>query len=211
MGESALGLVGPCGSASESSAESRKEDLSSSRLKRRRGFTPGGVRLGRNVKKGEVMAQNVEAPSETELAEFQQKLTDFEATLTPGEKQQLAGMIVLATDAQDEEETKKVSGETTLPSDEEMDAFAKKLDEFHDSLPGEQHRVLDAIVGHAWAGDADDVQGYYYIWSGWINANRRSWRSYWRACDYQGGDLYNWGTANYGGRIVRNVGCWVDA
>ncbi len=157
------------------------------------------------------MAQEIQTPSETELAEFQQALTEFETTLTPGEKQQLAAMIVLATDAKDEEETTKVSGETKLPSDEEIDAFAKKLNTFHDSLPGEQHRVLDSIVGHAFADDADDVQGYYYIWSGWINANRGTWRRYWRACDYQGGDLYNWGTANYGGRIVRNVGCWVDA
>jgi hypothetical protein len=156
------------------------------------------------------MAQKLEAPSETEVAEFQQKLKDFEATLNDEEKQQLAAMIVLATDAQDEEETKRVSGKERQPTDQEMEAFAKKLNDFHNSLPGDQHRVLDALVGRAFARDDADVQGYEYIWSGWVLANRRTWNYWWNVCDYQGGDLYNFGTAWSGGRKWRHIGCWVD-
>ena len=156
------------------------------------------------------MAQKTEAPSEQEVADFQQKLDEFEATLSDSEKKQLAAMIVLATDQQEDEETKKVSGNTQLPSDAEMDAFAEKLNAFHDSLPGDQHRVLDALVGRAFARDDADVQGYEYIWSGWILANRRTWAKYAAICDYQGGELYNFGTAWSGHRKWRKIGCWVD-
>ena len=157
------------------------------------------------------MAQKVQTPNETEVADFHKRLDEFAETLSDGEKKQLAAMIVLATDAEDEEETKRVSGETKPPTEQEIDAFAAKLNEFHNSLPDEQHRVLDAIIGRAFARDDADVQGYEWIWSGWILANRRTWGKYWNICDYQGGELYNYGTAWSGGRKWRKVGCWVDA
>lgn len=155
------------------------------------------------------MSQQEATVNDTEIEEYFKSLDKFRETLSESEQQQLAATIVLAADKK-EEATKNVSSEnsTPLPSDEEMDSFLKKLSEFHDSLPGNQHQVLDGMVGVAFAKDEPEVQGYTWIWGGWVRNRSDVLQYYVNLCNYQGGDLYSFRTA-YGGRY-RRIGCWVE-
>jgi hypothetical protein len=154
------------------------------------------------------LAQQEATVSETELSDFFNSLETFRKGLNPNEEQQLAAMVVLATESEDKA-TKNVSEDSTPPpSEQEMEAFSTKLNEFHDSLPGNQHQVLDAMVGTAFAKDEPEVQGYSWIWGGWVRNRYDVLEYYAELCNYQGGDLYSFRTA-YGGRY-RRIGCWVD-
>ena len=159
--------------------------------------------------KGATLAQLEATVNETELEEFFRSLENFRQNLSENEEQQLAAMIVLAANKEDEA-TENVSPEnsTPPPSEQEMQAFMQKLNEFHDSLPGNQHQVLDGMVGTAFAKDEPEVQGYTWIWGGWVRNRSDVLRYYVNLCNYQGGDLYSIRTA--GGGRYRQVGCWVE-
>jgi hypothetical protein len=167
------------------------------------------------MKEGRYMSQQTETAVDKEVDDFLEQLEKFTSSLSEKDQKQLAALVVLATDNQDEA-TKNVSGKTSTPSEDEIDAFAKKLNEFHDSLPGEQHKILDALVGRAVARDESEVQGQEYVdpwgrtgYNFWIPANKRSWNKWAAWCDYIGGDLESFKTSWGSGRKWRQVGCWV--
>jgi hypothetical protein len=60
-----------------------------------------------------------------------------------------------------------MSEQTTLPSIEERQAFARKLGEFRITLPQNEQRMLDAVVIAAFAPPGErDVQGYQGFYYG---------------------------------------------
>ena len=146
-------------------------------------------------------------PQEQELQEFNDKLEEFKKTLSDTEKKQLASMVAIAT--KEEEEASKKGTNGGQPTDDEINDFLTKLGEFHNSLPGNQHQLLDALIGAA-AMDNQDVQGYGWLWWGFMPySNRRAWVN---ECYSDGGTLYylknRWGQyiRDYRGRY--KVGCW---
>ncbi|MBA2641537.1 MAG: hypothetical protein H0U82_01255 [Actinobacteria bacterium] len=92
------------------------------------------------------------------------------------------------------------------PTADETDAFAEKLDKFHDSLPGDQHLFLDAILEKSWFAPEAEVEGYHWI-LGWILEPRiiknSQWQAYKQACSTAGG----WATWSKSGRGRRKVAC----
>jgi len=147
---------------------------------------------------------------EADVQDFDQRFKEFKEGLSQNERKQLAAMVAIATDEIDAA-AKPTDGER--PSDKEIEGFLTKLVEFHDSLPGNQHELLDAVVRRA-AGSEADVQGYQYIWWGWMpNKRRNEWID---ECEADGGGLYY--LKDQWGRYIRKrgtqrtfaVGCWVD-
>lgn len=148
-------------------------------------------------------------PQEQELQEFNEKLEEFKNSLSDGHKKQLASMVAIAT--AEEEAAAQEGTDGGKPSEDEINEFLTKLGEFHNSLPGNQHQLLDALVGAA-AMDNKDVQGYGWMWWGYMSyGNRRAWIN---ECYSDGGTLYylknRWGNyiRDYRGRY--KVGCWDD-
>jgi hypothetical protein len=161
--------------------------------------------------KGEHVGQEAVATGvETELQDFDRRLEEFKNGLPKSGQKQLAAMVAIATDETDAA-AKPVDGER--PSDKDVEGFLAKLVEFHDSLPGNEHELLDAIVRRA-TGDEGDVQGYRFIWWGWMpNKRRADWID---DCEADGGGLYylkdSWGRyiRKRGTQRTFAVGCWVD-
>jgi hypothetical protein len=141
---------------------------------------------------------------EEDFGEFTAKLDEFRDGLSDKEKVALALIVVGAMDG--EPSTGSEPGDIEAPSDEEMDAFAEKLNAFHDSLPGSQHLFLDAMLGKTWFSDEAEVQGYH-----WVLLDRRmvqNWdlEAYRRACARIGGDYITWQRRPWAHR--KPVACW---
>lgn len=94
---------------------------------------------------------------EEDANDFMERLDEFRATLPDQEQAILAVMALEAAG-----ESIPATGEGTLsePTDEEMAAFAAKLDRFHDELPGNQHLYVDHMLAKTWFVEQAEVQGY---------------------------------------------------
>ena len=151
-----------------------------------------------------LLAEQTYELTEDEAHEFFQTLDEFRANLTDKEELLLATMVVAAADpAEAEASLEKPLDERVVPSEEEQQGFAAKLDQLHDSLPGSQHLYLDALIGTAHRGDVD-VEAYGWLWKDWIPASKV--QQYRRMCQTQGGGhLYVFPP---GKSKWRFVGCW---
>jgi hypothetical protein len=96
------------------------------------------------------------------------------------------------------------AGEATEePTEEELDSLAKKLNGLHDELPGNQHLVLDALVGKTLLKEAADVEGYHWLFIRTVPPRRiPAWRQY---CKSMGGDRF---VRIWTRRAYPKVGCW---
>jgi hypothetical protein len=144
--------------------------------------------------------QTVPQPTEEEVADFDRRLDEFRQSLPERDQKQLAALIVVAAREQ-EAGTQESSGDDTRPSEQEVDAFMDKLKQFHDSLPGDQHHLLDSLVRNAAAAN-EDVEGYDHqmLWWAWMPYSHRA--SYITQCYGEFGTL-KWWTDRYG-RVYRD-------
>ncbi|CAN5227257.1 hypothetical protein BH09ACT13_BH09ACT13_05820 [soil metagenome] len=143
--------------------------------------------------------------SEQDADEFFTQLNAFRDTLADKEKVVLATMVVEAIDGTD---APTGDGPTTMepPTAEETDAFAEKLDKFHDSLPGDQHLFLDAILGKSWFAHEAEVEGYHWRLLDTRIIKNWQWQGYKEACGAVGGDRADW--TKWRGSPRRRVACW---
>jgi hypothetical protein len=124
---------------------------------------------------------------EEEAKDFMERLDAFRETLTPKEQAILGFMVFQASGEQPPAEAG--SGELSPPTDEEMDAFTEKLNQFHDELPGEQHLFIDEMLGKTWFKDHAEVQGYHWVRiSPWYQITNRQRQAFAQACANAGGD-----------------------
>jgi hypothetical protein len=156
------------------------------------------------------MTQQMEAtaPSQTEVDDFWRRLREFSDSLSERERELLAMTVVAgaAWPVSTPIEEEKEQATDGAPADEELEAFAEKLDQFHDSLPGEQHQVLDGIVGMAYFSEEMDVQPYGWLFQGYIPANKLNY--YKKLCWNYGGNKFYWSDPiAAGGKKFRKIGC----
>jgi hypothetical protein len=140
--------------------------------------------------------------TEEDAEAFYDRLEQFRETLSEGEQKILARMVVDASDGDGASSTAEAG--TEEPSEDDIDSLADKLNQLHDELPGNQHLVLDALVGKTMLKDAADVEGYHWLFIRTV-PNRRigAWRAY---CGQIGGDTFVQRWRPRGGH--RTVGCW---
>lgn len=141
--------------------------------------------------------------TDQESEKFFEKLDEFRETLTDKEQIMLAVMVVEATDDA-EAPASDGQAEAEPPTEAELDAFAGKLTEFHDSLEGNQHLLIDTMLGKTWFKHEAEVEGYYWLPEPRRIPNRQ-WAAYVRACAAAGGKV-TWSRSGAG---HRNVACWV--
>ena len=156
------------------------------------------------------MAQvQTQAPSETELEEFHERFMGFIETLNDRERQIVGTIIVAGYSWPAKVHEMMGDGEANAPSDEELEAVVRKLDDLHDSLPGEQHQVLDVLVGAALGGEDADVQPYgSWLWM--KPGTSRQAGAYMKACFRQGGDMFSWNIVldRRTGKVKDLFGCY---
>ena len=155
------------------------------------------------------MAQvETQAPSESELEQFHDRFLQFIDTLEPREKQ-IVGTIIMSGYSWPVRVHELMGDDMgDAPSDEELEGVVRKLDELHDSLPGRQHEVLDALVGAA-LGEEMDVQPYGWIWQP-TQGNPRRVGQYMAKCFRQQGDIFSWNIVRdrRTGRMAHYFGCY---
>ena len=149
--------------------------------------------------------------SEEDLQDFLSKLDEFREGLPEDQKALLEAMIVKATGVEDEAEGgDQPAQESAKPDDEAARELERKLNAFHDELPGEQHRLVDALVI---ASTGDDVEAHHGI--GFPGGSRlRDLRyiytgqlvQYGRACNSIGGHTHVLGS--WPGYNIFRVGCY---
>jgi hypothetical protein len=141
-------------------------------------------------------------PSEQETEEFFQRLDEWRKSLSDREQYILASLVVHAADGQEGEDTQ--SEAQIEPTDEELDAFADRLDQFHDEL-GDKHVLLDGILLRSvHRDDKADVEGYQWAWFMIVPAP--TVRSFQKVCTQLGGRPMRPQRLR-GNRRYRAVGC----
>jgi hypothetical protein len=146
--------------------------------------------------------------SEQETEEFFDKLDAFRDSLPEKEQVMLAALVVEATDRGEEADKAQQENPTSMepPTDAEFDSFADKLNQFHDSLPGDQHLLLDSMLGKTWFQHEAEVEGFYWRLLDVRTITNRQLGPYIRACGSVGGDRVTWVRRAGGGH--RRVACW---
>jgi hypothetical protein len=145
---------------------------------------------------------------EQEIEDFFQRLDQFRDSLPEKEQVMLAALVVEATGKGEEADKAQQENPKSLdpPTDEEFDAFAEKLNQFHDSLEGDQHLVLDAMLGKTWFQHEAEVEGFYWRLLDTRVITNRQLPAYINACGAVGGDRVTWVRRMGGGH--RRVACW---
>jgi hypothetical protein len=122
--------------------------------------------------------------SETDAADFEQRLAKFRDTLPDREKAILSHMVIEASDGQPP--AQKGQAKQAEPTQDELDAFMEKLNRFHDELPADQHLYVDGMLVKTWFKDDVEVQGYY-PWNTWITITNKERHIYEYNCLAAGG------------------------
>jgi hypothetical protein len=112
------------------------------------------------------MSQAAPPPSEEEAKAFADKLRAFHDSL-PGNEHLLLDALVVAASGEQPTGAGEEAAAGAPPNEREVEGFWQKLQGFHDALPGQQHRFVDALVARA-TGEAE-VEGYHgtvlFSWS----------------------------------------------
>jgi hypothetical protein len=157
------------------------------------------------------LSEQEQGLNEADAQEFFRRLDEFKETLNDKEKLLLASMVVAAAEdgAQGEAPQEQDLDESKLPDEQEGEAFADKLNQFHDNLPDNLHLYLDSLIGKTFLKDEAEVQGYHWLFAGWVPMTQVS--AYKAYCYEQGGDYWRVFPARpvrYQGKWWRKVGCW---
>lgn len=138
--------------------------------------------------------------------DFMERLDGFRDSLPDREKAILAQMVVDAAEVADD--ATGTGTEQAPPTAEEIDSFMKKLDAFHDELPGDMHLLVDEMLAKTVFKDRSEVQGYSWIRiSRWQRIPNSSYDAYREWCYQRGGDWVKW--QRMGPTTVR-VACFDD-
>ena len=157
------------------------------------------------LKTPELQEEGTAALSEQEQDDFFERLDQFRESLSDREQIMLAVLVVEATDDA-EAPSSNGQSEAEPPTEAELDAFAEKVNQFHDTLPGNQHLMLDTMLGKTWFQHETEVEGYYWVPIHRARISNRQWSAYAYACNSAGGRA-TW--AKWRGSGHRNVACWV--
>jgi hypothetical protein len=104
-------------------------------------------------------------PSEEEARAFTERLRAFHDSL-PGNEHLVLDALVLAACGEQPTGDGAEPPDAPTPSRREVEGFWQRLQEFHDSLPGDAHRFVDALAAQA-KGEGPEVRGYHgqVVWS----------------------------------------------
>ncbi len=124
------------------------------------------------------LKQDVESTSmgEGDAQEFIRRLEEFSKSLPEREQAIISQMVVEALG----EESASSNGQDSKPepTQEEIDSFTGKLNEFHDELPGDMHLFVDDLLATTWFKEQAEVQGYsheFLVWRGLVPNKQRFW------------------------------------
>lgn len=147
--------------------------------------------------------------SKADAREFYDRLDAFGETLGEKERVLLAVMVVEALAGEEEAPAAEEAATIEPPTEDEFTTFAKKLSEFHDSLPGDQHLLVDAMLAKTWFRDQAEVEGFHWRLLDRRRVGYRQFRAYEKACLAAGGDQATWSSPKlqgYDGGL--RVACW---
>ncbi len=123
--------------------------------------------------------------------DFLERLDTFRDSLPEAEKSILSQMVIDASGEPAEQSNGQAA--KAEPTGEDMESFKKKLNAFHDELPGDQHLYVDELLAKTWYQDEAEVQGYHWDRiSPWIQIPNKQRFAYADACFAIGGDKLKW-------------------